>query len=265
MLSLILILLVLWLALSLLLAAGTLFLQAYFNETPPDLKEVAWRGPAGGAAVAAFAALWTFLYYNHPDAYAPFLEFSATEEQPFFPKLWAVQGKQKTEYVLRKEPQGPPRYYQKDPPRQPLPSRPDEIIVAEDGEEAVFRPDRDAQGKFKPDPNEGLRYRDERGRVMREGYLGQLTTVRRGRTFVYFLLNLVHGAIWFACFWPLLRFSLGQAVVLALACWLTMTLVVMPPVLTQARNVAREKARAAEQAAAAPLFFSVPRWEKCEG
>jgi hypothetical protein len=237
--SLILLLLLLWFVLSGLLAAGTLFLQGYFNETPPQLNEVAWRAPAAGAGIAVFVTLWTFLYYNHPDSFAPLTEFSSAEDQPYFPKFWIVsQEGQRVEYSLGKGDQGR-EVYLSVIGRRPLPARPAEIIIKEDGAEAHFKPDREAQ---KRDPNKTLSYRDEKGRVMQEGYLGKLIPERRsGRTFVYFLLNLAHFGIWFACLWPLLRFSWGQALLLALACWLTMTLVIVPPILSQAGKVARAR------------------------
>ncbi len=253
--SLILILLLLWFVVAGLMATGTLFLQGYFNETPPALTEVAWRAPVAGAAVAAFITLWTILYYNNPEGYAPLTEYSSTEEQPYFSKLWIIQEGQRIEFNLRKNDQGRPAYV--GPTRLPrLPARPAEIIVREDGEEAHFKPDRDDRGNFKPDPtSKTLSYRDERGRVMQEGYLGQLVPEKRpGRTFVYVLLNLLHGVVWFACLWPLMRFTWGQAVLLTIGCWLMMTLIILPPILTQADNVAKERAKPTEARRGGPLF-----------
>ncbi|MBI1915907.1 MAG: hypothetical protein HYS12_14405 [Planctomycetes bacterium] len=241
--SLFLILLLLWFVVSGLMATGTLFLQGYFNETPPALHDVAWRAPAAGAAVTVFITLWTILYYNNPEGYAPLTEYSGTEEPPYFPKIWIVQEGQRIEFNLRKTDQGRPAYA--GPTRlSKLPARPGEIIVMEDGAEAHFKPDREAQ---KLDPNKTLSYRDEKGRVMQEGYLGQLVPEKRtGRTFVYILLNVMHGVVWFACLWPLMRFTWGQALLPSVGCWLMMTLVILPPILTQARDVAKERAKSPE-------------------
>src|SRR5262249_16830994 len=235
--SLILILLLLWFVLSVLLAAGTLFLQGYFNETPPQLNEVAWRAPAAGAALTAFITLWTILYYDDPEGYAPLTEFSSSVAQDPFPKLWIVQEGKRIEFNRRPDPRR--HWVFIGPNGRELTGRPVEIIIKEDGAEAHFKPDREAQ---KRDPNKTLSYRDEKGRVVQEGYLGRLVPEKRtGRTFVYFLLNLVHLGIWFACLWPLLRFSWGQALLLALVGWLTMTLVIVPPILSQAGKVARAR------------------------
>src|SRR5262245_21418828 len=167
------------------MAAGTLFLQGYFNEAPPQLEEVTWRAPAAGAAVTVFVIFWTILYSNNPDGFAPLTEFSSSVEQPPFAKLWVVEGGRRVEFNLRKNERGLPVFI--GPNRKELTGRPEEIIVKEDHEETHFKPDRDDRGKFKPDPDTNrVSYRDEKGRVMQEGYLGQLVPERRtGRTFLY--------------------------------------------------------------------------------
>ena len=248
MLSLILVLVLLWFVLSILLAAGTLGLQGYFNETPPDFKDLLWRGPAAAGAVTAFVLLWVVLAYNDYDRFPPLTEFSADEDRPYFPTLLVKEPNfpQQRKYQLTKDERGRP-LYRLNGTGGPLPARPDEIIVMEDGGEARFRPERDEKGKFKLGPNGRLRYTDDGGRYMEEGFLGQLTVSHPGRTFVYFLLNLLHAGVWFACLWPLLRFSWPQALLLTAGCWLMMTLVVLPPLLTQARDVAKK--RAAQEAA----------------
>src|SRR5262249_14835133 len=89
-------------------------------------------------------------------------------------------------------------------------------------------------------------------RVMEEDYLGVVSVSRPGRTFLYVVLNLLHGAVWFACLWPLLRFSWGQALVIAVGCWLATTLLVMPPLWARSREVylQRQRDRAAAQTSA---------------
>src|SRR5262249_5519932 len=143
----------------------------------------------------------------------------------------------KIEFNLRKDARGLPQFV--GPNSRTLPARPTEIIIREDGEESHFKPDREAQ---KRDPNRTLTYRDEKGRVMQEGYLGELVPEKQtGRTIIYLSLNLLHGVVWFVCLWPLMRFSLGQALLISVGCWLTMTLFVLPPILTQAGKVAQAK------------------------
>jgi hypothetical protein len=244
-----LILLVVWVGLCLLMAAGVIFLQGYFNETPPDLKELLWRAPAAGTVVAVFMAVWCLLGTGNPDRWAPLTDFSTTDESPYFPKLKMVSNKQTWEVYLGRDTQGRQRYLA----RNPLPERrgphPDEIIVVEDGREVSFLPERNNEGKVIVDPNRGgVRYRDAQGRIMDEGYLGQITTVHTGWAFTYVLLNLLHGVVWMAATWPLLRFGFWQAVAITTVAWGVSTLFVMPPLLQQARKVHDERAKTEERA-----------------
>lgn len=245
--ALILIVVLFWFALSLLMAAGTLFLQGYFNETPPDPAELLWRAPAAAGGVAFFVLVWCIMAYSSPDRYAPLTEFSASEDRDPVPTLKAVVDGKTIDFRLVKGIRGTARYVEVRGQGRELPSRPEEVILTEDGTEAHFKPDRDANGKFKVERDKILRYRDETGRVMEEGYLGQLSVSHPGRTFVYVLLNLIHGCVWFACLWLLMRFTWGQALVLALGCWLAMTLLVIPPLWFQARDASRKHDREATQ------------------
>ena len=55
-------------------------------------------------------------------------------------------------------------------------------------------------------------YVDDRGRFMVEGSLGQLTVRHPGRTFAYFLLNVLHGGVWFATHADIARYAEANAV-----------------------------------------------------
>jgi hypothetical protein len=241
----VLILLVVFVALSLLLAALTLFLQGYFNETPPDLADLAWRAPAAAAAVTIFAAVWCFLAYGNPAGFAPVTEFSTAEDHPLPKRLWAVQGGRTTEYALRHDERGR-EVYLSVPDRQKLEGRPTEVIIEEEDEKVSFKPDTDADGNFVIGRDRLLRYHDDRGREMLEGYWGQLTTRRGG--VVYFLFVVVlHFAVWLGVSWPLLGYARGQAVVMALSCWLIMTFAVMPPLLDRAMKAGQARQKEAQQ------------------
>ena len=112
MLSLILILFLFWFALSVLMAAGTLFLQGYFNESPPDLAELLWRAPAAAGAVSVFVLVWVIIAYNAPDrfAVAP-SDFSSSEETKPVRSLTAVVEGKKVAYHLIKNPRGQGGYF----------------------------------------------------------------------------------------------------------------------------------------------------------
>ena len=92
-------------------------------------------------------------------------------------------------------------------------------------------------------PSEALRYIDGKGRVMLESSLGEIAVFHSGWVIVTLLLSLFFLGVWFVSLWLLLRFqwphALGQAVVF----WGVMILFVMPPVLTRAETVAKERRR----------------------
>jgi hypothetical protein len=137
---------------------------------------------------------------------------------------------------------GRPEYRDKN--RRLLPDRPDKIIVVEGGQQHVFLPERDAKGHFKVAPGESLRYYEEgaKGRYMVEGQWGRVASYRFGRLVLDLFLNLLHFVVWWLVLWLLLRFQWSHALGLAVAFWAVMTLFVLPPLLTRAEEVARQRA-----------------------
>ena len=255
MLTLLLLLIGVFVVATLLAAAWTLWFQAYlYTEATAGIP---WRAPAAGAALTAAVILWVFLAYHNPGRLRPLWEFSATEPGKSFPELTVTSTTGKPEvYKLRP---GTRDDYRLNglPSGRRLPTRPAEVAVVEEGsEKSVFRPERDEAGNFKQrsatsfgrERQEPLRYVDEKGRVMQEDSLGQLGSKFRfglfaGNLFVNFVLL----AACFVALWLLLQFqwphALGQAVVL----WLVLLLFVLPPLLTSAEQVARERAAAVER------------------
>jgi hypothetical protein len=240
-LSLILIVLLIALVLTLLLAGWTLWFQGYIYTEPAT--GIAWRAPAAGGALLLFLTLWVVLDYRAPGRHRTLFEFSAVDSKQY-DKMTVVTGNTKETFRLGKDARGRDVYRNANPSARPnLPSRPDKIIVQEDGKETVYEPERDARGNFKPRPNEGLRYVEQGGsRYMVEGNLGQVSTFYTGRLLGNLLLNALHLGVWFVVLWLLLRFGWSVALVQAVVFWLVMTLFVLPPVLTQAEKVAQERA-----------------------
>jgi hypothetical protein len=257
-LTLILLVVVLWVVLTILLSAWTLWFQGYIYSEPTT--GISWRGPAAGSAIMLVLLAWFFLDYRDPPGrFRPLFESSSTDDSKPFPELRIPKDKKgedvyrlvpgtRTEYRLNGHPTG-----------KVLPSRPNYVIVVEDGERHVFKPERDDKGNFKARSasssswlgsaaTEELRYIDEKDRVMVESSLGQLSTFRGGRFFGNLFLNFFFLAAWFLVLWLLLRFgwphALGQAVVF----WGVMQLFVLPPVLTRVETVAKERAQARMQA-----------------
>jgi hypothetical protein len=266
--TLILILLVLWIGFGLLFAAGTLFLQGYFNESPPELDRLAWRAPVAATIVVGYVALWTLLATRSPERYDTIFNYSADADPVFFKTMRVVKGKVARDYYLRHNVRGTRQVteYRTAPPEQlPLPERPDEILVQEGDAVARFLPQKDEKGNYALEKGSGiLRYYDGKGRYMEEGYLGQLTETRPGATFVNLLINLLLAGAFLAAAWPVLEFSLGQSIAIAFGAWLTMELAIMPPLLAQAKNVA-EARESAEQKESSGGRGESPRAKKKKG
>jgi hypothetical protein len=251
-LTLVAIVLVLWVVLTVLLSAWTLWFQGYiYNEATSGIS---WRGPAAGAAVMVIVVVWIFLDYRDPPGrFKTLFESSSTVDSKPFPEL-RVPGK-KGEDLYKLVP-GTREYRLKGQPTgKVLPSRPERVIVMEGEERYVFEPERDAKGKFKMGTasssswlgsaaTDELRYIDQKGRVMVESSLGQLSTFRGGRFIGNLFLNFFFLAVWFVVLWLLLRFQWAHALGQAVVFWGVMQLFVLPPVLTRAETVAKERAQA---------------------
>ncbi len=243
MLTLIVLLLLFWLVVTVLLSAWSLWFGAYIYTEPTG--GIVWRGPAAGAAITVVALLWVFLDYSSPGHFRPLWEVSSTEQVRHYQELRVPIARGRDD-VYKLRPGTRNDYRRAD--GKTLPSTPPVIVVMEDDERYTFEPERDEQGNFKRHKVPGgrsddpLRYRDEKGRVMVEGSLGQIEAFRGGRFLANVLLNLAFVAACFLALWLLLAFqwphALGQAVGLALV----LLLFVMPPLLSRAESVARERA-----------------------
>jgi hypothetical protein len=234
-LGLVLLLLLTWFVLGVLLAAWTLWFQAYIYNEP--VAGIYWRAPAAGAALTAFLTLWVILDYRIPGRYRELQSYSAVEYLDF-PELQVVNrdGKKQV-YTRRVTGRGQPEYQRNG---RPLPSRPDKIIAVLDGRDYVFEPRRDAKGHFVPDRDGYLRYRNaETGWEMDETRLGQVTISHPGWRVANLLLNGLHLLVWFVCLWVLLRFQWSHALGIAVVCWAAVTLLVVPPLLNRAEDVSR--------------------------
>jgi hypothetical protein len=267
----------LFLALALLLTAfvlsvlfwvGSLWFQAYIYESVSD--GLAWRGPAAGAALAAFLALWCLVDYRAGIvqgnvAKIPFddwWDFTITRTYPPQPvkKFWSVkkdqEGKEKTtEYVQRKSGGLGTGLQYVDPQNDNVPwSREGSgivraVIIEEDGQKVRFNAQLTEAGKFKDEP---ARYVEEGGtRAITEEDIvrGQMTETYYGRLVGYLVLNVLHLGLWFVCLWLLLRYQWSHALGLAIVLFVTTSLLVLPLLMSLTKEAVRQKP-AAEPAAA---------------
>jgi hypothetical protein len=259
MLVLLVLLFLVWAVLAVVLTAWSVWFQGYIYTEPAE--GLVWRGPAAGAALAVAVAFWVLVDYHSVGGaegqgrYRPLFEFSATETRKPFPELWIPKrgpGQEGDEVYKLRPGGGRIEYLQGGlPSGRPLPERPPRITVLEGEEKSVFEPERDAEGNFyqrqppwwslnrQPEP---LRYMDQKGRVMTEDRLGVLSSFRTGAFIGNLLLNFLLLAVGFVVGWLLLRFQWPHALLQAFVLWLVLQLFVLPPILSRAEAVARERA-----------------------
>jgi hypothetical protein len=248
--GLLLILALLAVGVAVLLAAGTLVIQGYLYSEPAD--GIAWRSAAAGAVIGLFFGLWCILEARAPGRFDTLLNFSPRDIK-VFPQIWSERtnerGKQEILYRQGRSDRGLVVYL--DPDGRPW-RRSDNgimtaIIVEEDGQKKRFAAEMNPDGTFRVAPNQPLRYVEADGqkRVMTENAPGEVVTTRYGLLAGNLLLNLLHLAAWFACFWLLMRFQWPHALGLAVLFWLTFGVVVWPVLQERVR-------RATAPAAAAP-------------
>lgn len=237
-----------WAVLAVLLSAWTMYVQAYlYTEVTPG---AAWRGPAAAGVVMAVVVPWVLLDYRSPGSFRPLWEFSSSREDKPFPELRVPNASGGEDvYKLRPGTRGEYRLGGVSGGKQ-LPTRPAEVIVVEGSDRSVFKPERDDKGNYKQrttsafgrETKDPLRYLDEKGRVMTEDDLGQLTSFRGGLFIGNVLLNVFLGAALFAALWLLMRFQWPHALGQAVALWLLLLLFVLPPMLARAEEVSRQRA-----------------------
>jgi hypothetical protein len=253
-LGLVLVVVVVGVTLTVVLWAGTLFLQSYlYTEATTDIF---WQAPAAGLVLTLFFGLWCLLDANaevtnlHSLPYDTFLRFSPIETKGKKPveHLWAVKKNEKEPLKYRRVPDldspilGNYRYVREfggrpDPKYPWSPTGVIAILIEEDGQKVRYD-----LVKGKDGAND--QFVAESGWVVKQfgSPTGQPEMFRTGRFLVNVLLNLLHFGLWFACLWLLLRFQWTHALGLAAVLWVVMTLTVLPMMLMQAGAVAQESA-----------------------
>jgi hypothetical protein len=238
--GLLLILLLLGVAVAALLAVGTAVIQGYLYNEPTE--GLLWRAAASGAVVAAFFGIWCWLDSRAPGQFQSILDFSPTGQPTVFKEFWSERtgdgGKQESLYTRGKDERGRVVYSNADgrPWRRTGPGgMMTAIIVEENGEKHRFEAERTADGAFKIEEGQPLRYIevDGRGRVMTDDRIGELSTTRYGLLIGNLLLNFGHLLVWFLCLWLLMQFHWPHALGLAVALWLAFALAVWPIVQTK--------------------------------
>jgi hypothetical protein len=245
-LSLFLIFLLIFFVLAVFLTAWTLWFQAYIYSEPAE--QLYWRGPAAAGVLTLFLAVWVLIDYRSPGNYRTLAEFSAPDPK-VYEELWVPNAEGvKVHYRRLKSVGGGSDYFREGERGKGnrLSGRPTEIIVKENDEEVSFKPVK---------TGDTVVYRDDKGKEMKEGSLGEVSVTRTGRLLGNLLLNAFHLGTWFLCLWLLLRYQWPHALGLAVVLWGVLTLFGVPPLLDRAENLARERAASSKAA----FLFPLPR------
>jgi hypothetical protein len=238
------ILALLFLAVAVILWAVALFLQGYLYSEP--VEQVYWRAPLAGFIMALFVGLWCSFDYKNPGRYGSIFDVSAASDDVKFDRFWSVRNGQEILYTLKKDSRGRGEYFDANGKRWNRRSTDGimEAIIVEDkeGQKIRFNAERTADGSFKVDDQDVVRYveKDGKHRVMRDIFIGSLSEARSGVTAANLFLNFFHVVTWFLCLWLLLRFQWGHALGLACVAWLVLTFF-LPPLFKKTEDLARLK------------------------
>lgn len=233
------------LALMVALWVVTMFLQGYYYTEPTP--NIAWQAPAAGAAIGGFITLWCLFIVNSKDVkpgnlpYDTILRFSPKVDLADEPakELWAVRkgSSEPVHYKLKKGVQAGQTSYRYHDVESGLPWSAGATVSIQ------IKSGNDTYRFLPRPPNTDLGYQefaDDTGWVMRvysqDGPTGRPYSFRWGRFWGNLFLNFFHLALWFICFWLVLRFHPAHALMLSLVSWLIMTLAVLPLILEQAGN-----------------------------
>ena len=224
------------LALSVVLWAGTLWLQSTIYSEPAG--DIYWRAPAVGVGMALFLGLWVVADCRTGGRVRPLHQTSVYETKRY-DEFKAVLAKNGPEVTFKRVPSAEQRLIYREDGRadgRPLPSRPEKIIVTDGGAPLAFEPQRDAKGNFHTDAGQNLRYVDKYGRVMLEGDLGEVSQFHFDWLALNLLFNGLLLGLWFVGLWLVLRYQWSHALGLAFVLWGAMTLLLVPMILDYAEQ-----------------------------
>ena len=233
---------------------GSLILQSYFYSVPVD--GLAWRAAVGAATVALFLTIWFALDRRDPGKFDTFLDFVAydiVEIDTFDAVRVSPAGIEKTvTYTrptrLRRAAEYRPNDYKDSKGIAFNRSDTDSMVMAivvkmpTTGESVRF----EAVNVNKVDAKTGTKkivfnnpqpYNEVRGsRTMTDQTVGKVIVPKNGLLFANLALNLAQYLIWFAVFYPILRYELWHSIGGALIFGLATMLIGIPILLGPNRN-----------------------------
>src|SRR5262245_9810331 len=249
MLTILLTLLLVFLGLLALMWTGTLVAQGYIYDSPTD--DLHWRAPAAAGLLTAFFFVWMIIEYRRPNSTDTVFNFSGLRSTEFdkFISVRKNEAGEEQEIPYERRTRGSKvEFVDK---KGSLWARSSSgmmvaMVIDENGEKKRFNAEI-VDGRFAPRrANDYVKYYEEGGRrFIIENELGKVYGKRWGPLIFAGFLNVVHLALWFAAMWPLLRFQWAHALGFAAACWLIVTLTLLPYMLGRARDAAMPKEKRA--------------------
>jgi hypothetical protein len=227
------------------LAIGTMFFHSFFYTE--SSTSALWQAPIAAVVLTLFLSFWCWLNVRDPRSTGAFVPYDTVfrfsnevrlAQEPVGEFVTVRKGGEQEKYQGFKIAQGAGhtvvQYYQigktGEKGKKWTDSGAEEIIIEHDGKTYHFKPQKAGEGDFPY-------YLSEEGWVMMQYDTG-VTGLPRYFSFwlvlVNVFLNVLHLGLWFVCLWLVLRFQWSHALGLAFVIWLTMTLFVVQPLLTQA-------------------------------
>jgi hypothetical protein len=230
----------------------TLFLQRYLYNEPAD--KLPLRAAVGGLLLGCFVGFWVYVNTraSGENKYGVIHEFSPNDVSAPVTKFVAQRKKLDTNQKVVGDEAVTFERQLTDKGQRYLPTSPKPagepkpfavtasghythaLVVEQDGQqvryEAVMNDKLQYQGaKYTfVDKAGGRTIEISRGLEADPAEPVQVVAASGGAVFLAIGLNVLHLVVWFAVFWPVLRFNVGHAIGLAVVCFAMSTVILMP-------------------------------------
>lgn len=230
----------------------TLFIQRYLYNEPAD--KLPLRAAVAGLALGCFFGFWVYVNTraDGENKYGVIHQFSPNDRSAPIAKFQAVRkypnAKREETVAFERQPVGAGQHYKSADGKDFALNTPDYLTIAllvdDAGKpvryEAVLQNDAYVGEKYEFKEKDGGRV-VEWSRPFDAAEPLSIVSPSGGTVFLALLLNVLHLVIWFAIFWPVLKFNVGHAILLAVV-FCAMSTVLLMPLLFEANKVAKTPA-----------------------
>lgn len=225
----------------------TLFLQRFWYNEPAD--KLPLRAAVGGLALGCFFGFWVYVNTraDGENKYGVIHQFSPNDKSAPVAKFQAVRkypnAKREETVAFERQPVGGGQKYRSADGKDFALNTPDYLTVGLIVEDAGKPVRYDAVLQNDAYVGEHYQFKDKDGgrtvewsRPFDASEPLSVVSPSGGAVFLALLLNVVHLVIWFAIFWPVLKFNVGHAMLLAVI-FFAMSTVLLMPLLFEANKV----------------------------